>query len=174
MEAARLHRGHLHLWEIADGIQALGERIAEAEGELTPELEAEWDRLEGSLESKVENTALYIRDIETDAEKAKAEEQRIRAIRTALENQASRMKDYLQFQLARAGRDKVETPKARVRIQANSRPSIRYTGDPADLPDAFKRVRVDVDGTAAYEAWKREEELPEGFVVETGSHLRVF
>lgn len=169
MEAA----SRLHLWEIADGIQALGERIAEAEGELTPELEAEWDRLEGSLESKVENTALYIRELEANAEAAKAEEKRLAAIRKALEGRAEGLKGYLQYQLARAGRDKVETPKARGRIQANSRPSIRYMGDPADLPDTYRKVTVSVDRTAAYEAWKREEELPDGFVVETGSHIRI-
>lgn len=164
----------LHLWEISEAEEALAERLAEAEGELTPELEAEFDSLAGSFEDKAERIALYARELEANAKAAREEEARLAGIRKALDRKATKLKDYLRWQMEKTGRHRVETPKARIRIQDNSRPSIRWTGSLDALPEGFRKVTVAPDTALAYEAWQDMGEAPEGFVVEQGRHLRIY
>ena len=90
------------------------------------------------------------------------------------------LKRYLMFQLQRAGTTRVETPTVKVRIQKNTRPSIRCISP--EIPEPFRRVRVEFDAPAAYEALKRGDCLPDepgrieidGLVVELGQHVRVW
>jgi len=170
MEAAKT----LKLWELSEELDRIGEEIAEAGGELTPEIEEKLDALEGAFEEKAENIALMVRNLEATSSAVKEEEKRIRTYRRSLERQASGLKDYLLFFLRRQGVERVEGTRARIRRQANSRPSIRWLGDPESAPEAFRRVRVDVDTQAAYEELKSGGELPEGFEVERGEHVRIF
>lgn len=84
------------------------------------------------------------------------------------------------FQMRRVGRTRVETPTVKVRIQRNSRPSIRCAS--AEIPDRFRRVRVEFDGQAAYDALKATGCLPrepgrrvvDGLVVELGEDVRIW
>lgn len=164
----------LTLYDIPARYRELEEQIIEADGELTPEVEAELDSLQDAFERKAEYIALLSREARAEAKAVKEEEDRLKARRTAAENRESRLKDYLQACLTRAGVDRVEGDRIKARIQDNSRPSIRWMGEEDAIPEPFKRVRVDLDGSAAYETWKDGEPLPEGFVVETGRHLRIW
>jgi hypothetical protein len=84
------------------------------------------------------------------------------------------------FQLERAGTTRVETPTVKVRIQKNTRPSIRCAS--AEIPEPFRRIRVEFDGTAAYEALKAARCLPvepgrievDRLVAELGRHVRIW
>ena len=84
------------------------------------------------------------------------------------------------FQMQRAGTARVETPTVKVRIQKNTRPSIRCAS--AEIPEQFRRVRVEFDGHAAYDALKAAKCLPQepglvqvnGLVVELGQHVRIW
>jgi len=163
----------MKLYEIVDEIQELGAILAEHDGELTDDLEGRWDKIAGSLDQKVENTALFVRDLEASAEAVKAEEQRLRRRRRTLENKAANLKDYLHHQVARAGVQKIETDRVRVRIQRNSRPSIQWMGEEDAIPEAFRRVKISADTQAAYHEIKSGGELPDGFAVEWGDHLRI-
>lgn len=164
----------LKLWEITDELDAIAEQIAEAGGELTEETEAALERMEGALESKVERVALFIENAKETAAAAKRQEERLRAIRRHHESKVEGLSSYLQYELERSGRDKVETEKVRVRVQDNSRPSIRWTESLTMLPKRYLRVRKEVDTKTAYEVWKETGELPAGFVVEHGRHLRIY
>ena len=98
------------LYEIAGDVLALEDLLLESGGEWTPEAEALYNEVEGSLESKVDGYAALIREWEADAEKWKAEEQRVAGHRKARENAAARLKARLLESLQQIGRDKVETP----------------------------------------------------------------
>ena len=65
------------LWAITDELQEVGALIGDNDGEMTPELEARLDALGGELTEKVERIALYIRESELEALKAKAEKDRL-------------------------------------------------------------------------------------------------
>ena len=74
----------------------------------------------------------------------------------------------------------METPTVKVRIQKNTRPSIRCAI--VEIPEPFRRIRVEFDGQAAYEALKAARCLPsepgrmeiDGLVVELGRHVRIW
>ena len=162
----------LPLYALADEYEALGQRLLEAEGELTDELSAEWDKLSEAITEKVENTALFIRNLEATA-KAEEEEASRFANRAKTKRFAAKsLKHYLKMNLVRVGRDRIETLRVKARIQNNSRPSIRWLGDIHKCPIELCRVTVELDGTKAYTSWK-EEKLPEGFEVNRGTHLRL-
>ncbi len=164
------------LWEIADELMDVGALIAEGGGELTDELLARLEAVEGSLESKVERIALFIQDLSGDAEKAKTEEKRLAAIHKYYARQATGLKAYLGRCMASADVRKIETPKVRVRLQKSSTPSVSYRGELEALPDSFIRVvpesRV-LDKKVATQAFKDGEELPEGLEVTYSESVRI-
>lgn len=168
MEASRLH-----LWEVAEELELIGAEIAEAGGVMTPEQESALDDLAGTRDEKIERVALYIRERLVNAEAAHAEAVRLGAIERHHAAAAEGLKGYLLRNMERMGVQRVDTPRVRVRVQKNSRPAIRYTRDPATLPEFLRKTVVQVDGNAAYEQLKAGAPLPDGFVVEVGSHVRI-
>ncbi|MGQ0561157.1 MAG: siphovirus Gp157 family protein [Gemmatimonadota bacterium] len=92
------------------------------------------------MTEKVRRVALVILNLTASAKAAHAEAERIAAMARSYERQTESLKRYLMFQLERAGTSRVETPTVKVRIQKNTRPSIRLVS--ADIPEQFRRVRV--------------------------------
>lgn len=162
------------LWELSDDLETLAAEIAENGGELTPEIEARLDMLEGAFDEKVERIALLIREKLGLAELAKNEADRITAIRKSHENAADGLKRYLLDQMRRSGHTKVETHRARVRVQKNGQPSIRWTKSLDDLPDAYRRITIAPDISLVRDQLKAGDTPPEGFTVEYGQHVRIF
>jgi len=164
----------LPLYALADEYEALGQRLLEAEGELTPELSEAWDKLSEAIDQKVENTGLYIKNLLATA-KAETQEAEMFSRRAKTKERAAKaLKDYLKLNMERVGRDRIETLRVKARIQQNSRPSIRWIRKVEDIPAPFKRIEISLDSTVAYQWWKSDEvDLPEGFQVERGTHLRL-
>ena len=122
----------LKLHEYVDELQQILEWIAEhdkeivaAGGELPPELVDLLERVEGDLTEKVRRIALVILNLTASARAALAETDRIAAMARSYDRQAESLKQYLMFQMERAGTTRVETPTVRMRIQKKTRPSIR-------------------------------------------------
>ena len=171
MEAAKSMR----LWEIASELDAIGEELVLAGGEVTPELGERLDAMTGAFDDKAEKIALFIKECEVMAEGAALEEARLAAIKKHHTTKAKGLKDYLLFVMRRQGRTAIRTPRVRVWEQANGRPSIRFVGDMSTLPAAFIRTKTEtsVDTQFAYVEHQAGAELPEGFVVDYASHLRI-
>lgn len=165
-------RTHLRLYDIADELIAIETVLYDNGGELTPELEARLEAFEGALENKIDRICSVISNNAAAAKAAKEESERLAKLAKSREGVASSLKRYLQSVLTQLDKQKVETGRFRVRIQKNGRPSIKWGADEATIPDTFKRTVVSLDGDAAYAAYSAGS-LPEGFVVEVGSHLRV-
>jgi len=174
---------HEYVDELEDALAWIAEHeeeIVAAGGELPPELSELLERVEGDLKEKVRRVALVILNLTASARAASAEADRIAAMARSYERQAESLKRYLMFQMQRAGATRVETPTVKVRIQKNTRPSIRCAS--AEIPEEFRRVRVEFDSQAAYKALKAANRLPQepgrvqvgGLVVELGQHLRIW
>lgn len=164
------------LWVISDDLEAVASKIIDAGGELTDELAAELEAMEGEFTDKVERVALYIRMLERNAAGAKVEKDRLAAIQKANETAASGLKSYLLSIMAQHGRDKIETYKARVTRVANSRPAVRWTGDTYDeIPEPFKRTRVvnTIDADAVLAAENEGQALDPRIEIERGHHIRI-
>ena len=161
----------LKLYELADAYERIAEALTENGGELTPDLAADLDAIEGAFEAKVERVALYVRNLLATAEAADAEAARLAALARTRRQGAEGLKGYLMAQLDRVEKPKVETPLIVVRIQRNSRPSIQWP-ETLPIPETYQRVTVSLDGQKAFTDWKAGA-LPSGFVVEQGRHLRI-
>lgn len=165
------------LWQHAEDLGELAEEIFEAGGVLTPELEARLATQTEDIEAKVERVALYIQDLLGDAEKAKAEKDRLAQIQKAYESRAEGLKTYLVRCMAVADLEKVQTPKVRVNRQRSGTPSVEYHGDIEALPADFIRVRPEersLDKRAVIQAIRDEEALPDGFSVTYSDFVRIF
>lgn len=100
----------MKLYEISADYQNLLEAIANGE---IPE-EAIADTLESVtalLEDKADNIASLIKSLIAEAEAIKAEEDKLKARRTAKLNRAERLTNYLSDTLQRNGRTKIETAR---------------------------------------------------------------
>ena len=124
------------------------EAVAEANDGIIPdELNDRFDELTGTFDEKVErcSAALIVFDDQwaiADAKvlSADAEVKRRRAIRNSIEAASKRLKQYLGRQLDRVGKDKIETPEIRFRVQ-NAKQSISWP-DPKAVPDQFKDATI--------------------------------
>lgn len=162
----------LQLHAVVPALLAIEDALIENGGELTPEILAQLESLEGAFDQKIESLLLRALQLQFEGGVAKLEAVRLAELAGVRERVAERIKTYVLECMEAAGRHKVETSRLRARIQQNSRPTIQWPGPIDVLPEAFKRTTVMLDGTKSYEAWKAGE-LPEGFVVDRGRHLRI-
>lgn len=163
----------MRLYELPAAIREIEAEIIEADGELTPEVEARLEALEGEFRGKAEHIALLSREAKAEAAAVKLEEDRLAARRRAAENRERRLKDYLHACMTAAGLDHIESERCKLRVQRNGQPSVRVDVAPDALPEMFRRVVVDADRAALLAAWKESGEVPAGVVVEFGTHLRI-
>lgn len=174
MEASRQPTATtLRLYEVGAELEAVVEELIEGGGELTPELETRLDEWTAAFHDKAERVALYIQNLQGLAKAAKQEADRLKELASVRQNAADRLKAYLQGEMEATGERKIETPRANLWLQKNGRPSIRWMRNVEEIPAPFKRVKVELDGNAAYEEYRTGGELPEGFEVEVGHHLRI-
>lgn len=165
---------------ILDTIEERAEEIAAAGGVLPPDLEAALDAVDGSITEKIERVALVVQNLAANAKAAEEEAKRLAALAATYTRQADSLKRYLHAQLLRLGETRVETPRVKVAVQKNGRPSIR-PANPDAIPEKYQRVRIEFDGQRAYEDLKAAGLLPDepgtveidGLVIERGTHLRI-
>jgi hypothetical protein len=161
----------LKLYEIPAAFAALDARLEDAGGELTPELAAELDALEGTLEARAEALAALIQQHQLTADAFRAEALRLAAAQAAHANAAGRLRDYLRAHLEVMGRPRLDAGAFRLRVRANPA-AIRWEGDPEAIPGPYRRVRYELDSEAARRDLAAGT-LPPSFSVTRGSHLRI-
>ena len=116
----------MSLYQLADAYETLYEQIdavdpLEENGEaLLQGIMDTLEGIEGELNEKAEHVALFVKSLEYDAAAIRAEEWRLQERRKAKEQKISRLKTYLQEQLLRVGKKKLETPRAVIRIRQNA------------------------------------------------------
>src|SRR3954470_17853739 len=105
----------IHLYDATDAIEIVREWLEEHdeelranEGVLPPELAELLAHVEGTFDAKAEKVALFIRELLSTAKAVKEEETRLVARRRAMENNADRLKRYLESNMLEAGRMRIE------------------------------------------------------------------
>lgn len=107
------------LYELTDALREIGIRLEEAEGELTPELEAEFDGLQLAVDDKIEKVALYIREQLASADAVKSEEDRLQKLRHTRVNAASNLRAYLLRCMQGVGKERVKGSLVEVSLHLN-------------------------------------------------------
>lgn len=162
----------MRMYEIADEVAAVLAKLEDAGGVLTPELEAEYDAAFADMRAKMEGTAHVVLNMEAEAKALREEAARLAERARAVEKRCASLKGYVMRCMGLAGVTSMRAGLAQWRIQRNSRPSLRPLVAVEELPEAYRRVKVEFDSQAAYEAWKRGE-LPESIEATVGEHVRL-
>jgi len=162
----------LRLYDYAPAFEAIVSRAED--GELTPDMVAELDRLELGMAQKVENICALAISSEAMADACKAQIERLNRLAQAAQNRSRRLKEYVIGCLEAQGRTSVDTEIfGKVRIQA-SPPGVMIDCSMADLPEEYRKIKttVEPDKQAILAAAREGKPLPRGITIYQGKHLR--
>lgn len=143
-----------------------------SDGELTPDLEAKLDALEMELSTKLDSCCRVLRSLEARAAAYKAEADRMYDGAAKAETSAWRLKEYMQRTLEALGIERQDTELFRLRIAKNP-PSVKFDGDPRELPIVYQRVTVEADKKRLLDAHKGHMTLPPGVSIQQTKSLRI-
>ena len=139
----------MNLYQINAEIEQLenavedGLLIDEETGELMT-LEQAMDQLKLAKAEKIENIALFIKNLDAEASMIKQEEESLTKRRKAAENKSARLRAYLVNALTREDgtTEKIKTARAAVSVRLSG-PTVIIT-DEAMLPKEFKIQKIEV------------------------------
>ena len=131
------------LYEIDQSILALADPET---GEITDFEKLEELQLE--REAKIENVALWYKNLKAEAEMVKAEKQALEARQKACENKAERLRQYLESALAG---EKFTTTKVQCSFRNST--SVHITA-PEQIATEYLRIKTEPDKKAISEAIK--------------------
>ena len=160
------------IWHIGEELEALGELIAENLGEITPEMEAALDALEGERNGKLERIYLFAKDCDLNAEKAKMGKAHMAEQERYWLNKARGLRQLLEQAMGRYGVPAIITPRARfTRVQ--SQPKYWWDGPEDEIPPNLRRERtiIALDGAKVRAAVAAGEPLPSAVKSDQGWHI---
>jgi hypothetical protein len=131
------------LYEISQDYQNVISQLEENGGELTDELKAELDRIDGDAEAKIEHVALAIRQKEAEAEVVGKECERLQGRGRSIRNQIDSLKQYLHMNLSVLEKPKVKTPLITVWLQKNA-PALEIV-NPDEIPMSYKIATLKIN-----------------------------
>lgn len=161
------------LYELTDQLAMLLGMLDDSDGEVDEAMENEMDAVGDDINAKVDGIVRVITELKHNAQALEAEAKRLSDRADKKYKAVDRLKEYVKRCIAKAGIRKVTTEYWTVSINKNSRPSIKWSGEPWEAPEEFQRQKIEIDGDAAYEKFKATGELPAGFVVNHGEHLGI-
>lgn len=130
--------------------------------------------LSGDLETKAQNVAFFVRNLEATAAAIKQAEADMAARRKAMENRADGLKRYIFESMKFAGIEKIECPHFRLSIKNN--PAAVEIFEPGLVPASFMRTPEPPppapDKTAIKEALKAGQDVP-GARLTSGQRLEI-
>jgi hypothetical protein len=121
------------------------------------------DELTMLRDEKLENIALWIKDLKAEAEALKAEKLAFQARQAAAENKAESLKNYLTGFLHG---EKFKTTKCVISFRRSEKVEIL---NELDLPPEFTTVEIKADKTAIKQAIKNGQEVAGAYLVESTS-----
>lgn len=171
------------LFQIGDDIQALDDLLFEMEGEVTDtDIEAVIDHWlqenKDNLNAKIDGYCTLIREREALAKARQEEAQRLSILAQYDTNRATRLRARLKAFFDLQGIAKLETRHHRLTIANNggTLPLIvnsAWLADPANAPEQFHKVKIEIDKEAIREALRNDEPVEGCAVGERGTHLRI-
>lgn len=171
------------LFQIGDDIRALDDLLFELEGEVTDtEIEAAIDQWlaenKDNLFAKIDGYCALIGEREALAKARQDEAQRLSDLAQHDTNRVTRLRARLKAFFELHDITKMETHHHKLTIAKNggTLPLIVnpvWLADPANAPEQFHKVRIDLDKEAIREALRNDEPVEGCAVGERGTHLRI-
>ncbi|CAI3208532.1 siphovirus Gp157 family protein [Clostridium neonatale] len=125
----------------------------------------------GEIEDKAENIAILIKNLESDAEGIKKEEDRLAAKRSAVENRVKGLKTYLDTTMRAVDKLKFKTKLFSFNIQ-NNPPSVDVTNESLIPKEFFVDQAPKLDKKALLAALKDGKEI-DGATIKQTKSLRI-
>lgn len=130
------------------------------------------ESLQLMIEDKADSYAVVNQNISNEIAALKAEEERLRARRNALERNQLRLLKSIKEAIKALGKTKIKTEKFTFSVVKNGGlPSIKVDGE--KLPDKFKKIIMEPDSECIREAVKAGEAIPGVEVLPRGEHLTI-
>ena len=153
------------LYELTAGLQTLWDLMEEGTLEDEMLLEA-FKNQEEEISFKLEGYCKFLKNLESDIAGLKAEEDRLKARRKAMENTRDRMKVVMQMAMETAGEKKVKGQIFTIYIQANPESVVLDESYIENIPPEYLKVRdPEIDKA------KLKEDLKNGVNLEGIAHL---
>jgi uncharacterized protein (DUF885 family) len=162
----------MNLYEIRGYYAVWALEVEDNDGELTPELEAQLDEINDTLDKKGEAVCFLVRNAAMEADACREEAARWTARARVAENRSGRLKTFLATAMKAVGVDRLAAGKFKVARRVNTVPSIRWMGSPEEIPEGYRRIKVELDGTIAQQAYKAGADMA-GFSVEFADILTI-
>lgn len=165
------------LFTIGDDLEHLTELLDNA-GDDAEQLTLinEWfETLGTERDTKLDNYASLISEMQGRAAIRKAEAQRMSELAASDELRAKQLKDRLKTFFEQHDIKKIDTQRYRLSLCNNSTRPLVINPDtsPTDLPEPFQKVSVEANTTAIREALKAGTELSFAHLGEAGKHIRI-
>ena len=160
----------MKLYEINDVYLSIQELMSDESTDMEM-LGATLKNVNDELETKAENYAKIIKQIEGDIETVKKEKDRLTSKQRAMENNVRWLKMNLQSAMELQGKKKFKTDLFSFNIQKNPK-SVQVTCDPSLLDERFQSIKVDADKKAIKEALEAGETV-EGATIVQSESLRI-
>jgi len=164
----------MNLYELTADYLALQELMEDPEVDaqvIADTLEA----IEGDLESKADNYAKVIRNMEGSIIAIEHEQDKLAAKKAILKGNVKRLKDNLQTSMIATGKRKFKTDLFSFNIQKNGgkAPVILDVKDTSELPDDLVRIKEEADLDAIRTLIEKEGSCQFAHLGERGESLRI-
>lgn len=159
----------MKFYEIDSALRELYENAVNDDGEISPELEWQIEKLEMERDRKVEGCGIVYKEMLAEAKALGDEVKSLTERKKIMENKAERLKCFLSSQMRDGEKLKTE------RIAISWRKSERVEIDPlqADrLPLEYQRVKTEPDKTALKDALKAGKQI-EGVLLVATQNLQI-
>lgn len=158
----------MKLYEIKGALRAALDRIEvdEETGEIINA--ADLDAVEAEAREKLESTALYVRELNAEADALKDEIERLTDRRRSLEKRSTFLKGLMLQGIDALGATKLKTPMVTISVRTSK--AVELDADAlGKIPESFVRVKREADKTAIKAAIEGGFEVPGAHLVENRS-----
>lgn len=132
------------------------------------------DSIEDAIEDKADGYAMIMRQIDSDIASIKAEEERLKARRIALEKQKERLKANLYEAMKTVGKTKFSTQLFSFNIRKNGgKRALILDVEPDKLPHTLRIIDYKPNNDAIREFMGTDEKCAFAHLAEHGEHLEV-
>lgn len=159
------------LWQLSGAWDQIDIALWSTEGEITPEIQALLDQVEGDVGGLVDAVAAIRTECAAAAEACRAEARRLGEQAKRHDRTAETLTRHVQGVLTRLGLDRADGERWRALVRAN--PERIVVDDDAELDSQWVRIKTEPDKTALMAAHKRGEALPAGVSVERTVGLQI-
>lgn len=162
-----------NIYELTDQYKEVESMLYDGETEEQVILDT-LEAIDGEIEDKADNYAKLIKNILSDVEALKAEENRIKSRRMALENRADRIKKTLQTNLEFIGKTKFKTVLFSFSVSKNGgKQPITITDNIGDIPGKYLIPQNPIVDNEAVRELLKEKEVEWARLEPYGKHLNI-